>query len=515
MKILIVDDEALTRNGIRAAIDWASLGIHRLELAGDGRAALDLVRRDPPDILLTDVRMPRMDGIALAEAYRKRRPDGSILFMSGYSDKPYLKSAIHLHAVTYLEKPISLEELRAALEEAAAAQRSRTQSDALAAQQRLLACRRLARAIQRPDLTPTELRTLLQQYRLDDMISPSHWVCALLVCGRPCASADLTHALTLKLVLQAKQFGITVLPGEGPQNTLLFFLLCPGQMDRQAVWALAEFLLGQLSPHGQTLVTLGPPEHGLDRACHSLQTAHDLMKYRFFCEDSQILSAPPETTSDFIPLWELQRAFAQAFSARDWESLDVLTQRIFQHFKHSPCFDPLVIQDFYYTLISMIHRTLSAADGASDELEQSKVSYWSAAVENESLSTFHNLLLEELRRAQGTGRTTAEHEAVRGIKEYIRAEFADPDLSIKQICEYMHRSSAYLCTLFKEETGETINQYLTAYRMDRAKELLASPRSRIADIASMVGYRDGNYFGKVFRASEGLSPSEYRERQAQ
>ena len=84
-------------------------------------------------------------------------------------------------------------------------------------------------------------------------------------------------------------------------------------------------------------------------------------------------------------------------------------------------------------------------------------------------------------------------------------------LSVKDISTHVFLSTSYVCTFFKNETGKTLNQYITEYRMEKAKQLLKDARFKIADISSRVGYNDGNYFGKSFKKYCGLSPSEYRE----
>ena len=85
-------------------------------------------------------------------------------------------------------------------------------------------------------------------------------------------------------------------------------------------------------------------------------------------------------------------------------------------------------------------------------------------------------------------------------------------LSVKDIGEHVALSTSYLCTFFKNETGKTLNQYLTDFRMEKAKQLLDNPRYRITEISSMVGYSAGNYFGKSFKKHTGSTPSEYREK---
>ena len=106
MKLLIVDDEELTRTGLISSIDWDSLGITEILQADDGVNGLEMARLHKPEIILCDVRMPRMTGIAMLERLEKILPDCVPIFMSGYSDKEYLKAAIKLKAVNYIEKPL-------------------------------------------------------------------------------------------------------------------------------------------------------------------------------------------------------------------------------------------------------------------------------------------------------------------------------------------------------------------------------------------------------------------------
>ena len=131
-----------------------------------------------------------------------------------------------------------------------------------------------------------------------------------------------------------------------------------------------------------------------------------------------------------------------------------------------------------------------------------------------NLEELSQLLLERLGSfAQLLDRSPSENSTIFLIRDYIGQHFGDDQLSIKAISEHVHLSTSYICTLFKTETGQTLNQYITEYRIERAKLLLADPRNKIADISARVGYSDGNYFSKSFRKAVGLSPSEYREKE--
>lgn len=110
--LLIVDDEWQTRKGLRELVCWQELGIEVVGDVGDGREALTLVQELKPDILLTDVRMPHMDGMELSRQVRGMLPQIAIVFISVYSDADYLRNALRLDAVDYLYKPIHMEELK-------------------------------------------------------------------------------------------------------------------------------------------------------------------------------------------------------------------------------------------------------------------------------------------------------------------------------------------------------------------------------------------------------------------
>ena len=105
-----------------------------------------------------------------------------------------------------------------------------------------------------------------------------------------------------------------------------------------------------------------------------------------------------------------------------------------------------------------------------------------------------------------------ENSVVYLIRDYVNSNYMNSTLSVKDIGEYVKLSASYLCTFFKNSTGVTLNQYITEFRMEKAKQMLADPRYRVADISSAVGYSDGNYFSKSFRKYTGLSPSEFREK---
>ena len=118
MKILIADDEDYTREGLVEEIDWEDFGIDEIMQAVNGEEALKIVKWFRPDIVLSDIRMPKIDGIAFAEEMVRLIPGSKLIFMSGYMETEYLKSAIRLSVIDYIEKPIDVVQVKKALRRA-------------------------------------------------------------------------------------------------------------------------------------------------------------------------------------------------------------------------------------------------------------------------------------------------------------------------------------------------------------------------------------------------------------
>lgn len=173
---------------------------------------------------------------------------------------------------------------------------------------------------------------------------------------------------------------------------------------------------------------------------------------------------------------------------------------------------PNQVKDFYYTLFTTVKETCEMLNLQGTVYGEPGSSLWGYISECESIYELQEYLQRKTDSFFSQIKNRSENNSTVGlIKEFIAARYQDETLSIKDISEHVFLSSSYICTLFKNETGQTLNQYLTDFRIDKAKKLLTDPRYKITDISARVGYSDGNYFGKTFKKLVGMSPSEYRE----
>lgn len=515
MKLLIADDEKLTREGIRNNLDLKRLGITQVFLADDGVHGLETGLREQPDIVLTDVRMPRMDGVQMIEQLLSAQPDIAVIFMSAYSDKEYLKAAIKLKAVSYVEKPLDMEELAGAVREAV--ERCRTVSTRLMA----------AKSHEKQQLTHLALLLTEQNTKVLEEAPGIISRFSLPITSSTCFSALIIDSQTpLSLLSEQAEEEIvrsfhTYLAGHGmnlvylvrADRYVIIFLYSEERHDERVSCDCARFLCEQLGNFCRCFICTGPAVTGMERAHISFMEAQELLKESFFHEYGSILTGNQEKTP-FHPPVDVMLEFSVALSEKQEEKALELARRLYSSIMPGSMFGASQVKDIYYRYFSQLEEhslnhyiTLWHMDGLDAD------SIWDGVMGCATLKELHILLcaklhlyFEQLMADKG------EHPIVFQIKEYIRLNYGTASLSVPDVSGYVHLSPSYVCTIFKNETGQTLNKYLTDYRIKMSKQFLNDPRYKITDISSKVGYSDGNYYSKAFKKLVGLSPSEYREK---
>lgn len=515
MKLLIADDEKLTREGIRGGLNTEALGISEVFLADDGVNALELARSVHPDIILTDVRMPRMTGVEMAEILLKERPQTVVIFMSAYSDKEYLKAAIKLKAVSYVEKPLHMDELEAALKEAAEYCRANH------------AIRDAARLQERDKksqlalfLTSGDTAGDPKTRKLGTQIAPpitSRTRFAVMIIDFLTPVSELSQERLQAVDEQFQEFlgrlGLSLLSLLKGDHYSINFFYGPGHPNTKNLLSCAEFMREQLHGLCHFFISIGPSVSSMEHAFYSFQTAKDLLKESFFFDCDSIITAP-RTSSSAPSDADLFTSFALALSEKNESQALKLAASLADSIAGNTSLSPSQARALYFRYLGKLdeicisnHISLWQREGL--ELE----SIWDGIMHCVTLKDLNQLLCDKVQLYfECLHSNQEEHPVIFQIKEYIHQSYALPTLSVPDVSAYVHLSSNYVCTLFKNETGQTLNQYLTDYRIKMSKQFLSDPRYKISDISAKVGYSDGNYYSKAFRKIVGLSPSEYREK---
>lgn len=515
MKLLIVDDEKLTREGIRDNLDLEGLGITQVILEDDGIHGLKTALEQKADIVLTDVRMPRMNGVQMAEKLLEKQPGTVIIFMSAYSDKEYLKAAIKLKAVSYVEKPLDMEELALAVREAVDNCRTRSVNQEAALAHEKEQRGHLALLLTEPvGHRQEETEALIR--RLDLPIGPATCFVSIIIdCQTPLS--DLPDNSMNQMRDEFNSYLATLHLNQiylvRADRYLIFFLYSATRPDEKTTFACARFIGRTMEKFCRFFISVGSAVCGTERAHLSYMEAADHLKNSFFHEYGSILTGN-ESNEAYRPPADVMMDFTVALSQRQEDrALDIATQ-LYTSFSPGEMLLPSQVKDIYYRYFSKLDETglsnyisLWQKEGLQSE------SIWEGVMGCTTLKELHELLCSKLRLYfERLRQSSGGNPVIFQIKEYLHKNYGVPSLSVPDVSGYVHLSSSYVCTLFKNETGQTLNQYLTDYRIKMSKQFLSDPRYKIADISSKVGYSDGNYYSKTFKKLVGLSPSEYREK---
>ena len=512
MRLLIVDDEELTRTGLVASIDWQSLGIDEVLQADDGVHGLEQARLHMPEIILCDVRMPRMDGIAMLERIEHILPDSVPIFMSGYSDKAYLKAAIKLKAVNYIEKPLNPAEVQETILEAVALYNKNVQSRRGETLKSWETASRLAHLLTVPyDSNAEAIDGLSQELSVPADGFFTAFIVKMDVFPNPeSASLEDFHQELREFLKRCRlQFIYT----DKKRQYIVYFLFGEKEPSSKTLKDAGDFLSRHYGVFGRYSIAGGSPAGGISRAYQSYTQAVILLQSSFFFPENTILLPDGEEEGP-VPAPELfsgapVAAFTEALSSGNREAAEEFLAGLYGDFLENRKLLQNPVKDLYYKLFLCLE----------DERRHQKITasrtVMSIAEIIDQCFTFpelHQALREQTDVFfEDAANNSQENPTVFLIKNYIGKNYMNDALSVKDISEHVFLSTSYVCTFFKNETGCTLNQYITEYRMEKAKQLLRDGRYKISDISSRVGYTDGNYFGKSFKKYCGLSPSEYRE----
>lgn len=515
MKLLIADDEKLTREGIISSIDWASLGVSDIYQADDGIHGLELAKQIRPDIVLSDVRMPRLDGIEMSLRLRDLFPDINIIFMSGYSDKEYLKAAIKLKAISYVEKPINPDEIREAVLEALKNRQQMKETIDTKLEHLKFASSSLATRLIYPG-TATDQELSAEFGKLSFSVSDTtafHTMIFSFKKPLSLVSETVTDAFYGKFYKLLRGYGLSEIHGVKQERFLIchIFGVALPHHTLKALVSSAANMAAVLDPG--FFIVVGKRVTGASRIYDSYNSAVILLQSCFYHPygswfiyenkdpDIRTRTNPPVSMESFQDLLNQKNPKAMESARLFYEAL-IDSKNMMQS----------QVKDLYYRMLVCIREAYRFLQLPVPEEGTALPNALETVLSCETVFELNSLLVSELTLFFEQAQLPREESSpVTAIKSFIASHYSDESLSIKDISEHVFLSASYICTIFKNETGQTLNQYITGYRIERAKKLLADPRNKVSDISSRVGYSDGNYFGKAFKKIVGLSPTEYRD----
>ena len=526
--VMLVDDEEDVIQAMMRKIDWEQLGFTVSGYAHNGIEALELAEAHQPDVVMTDIKMPYMDGLELARQLKQQYPAVKILILSGFDEFEYAQEAIRLEAEEYLLKPINSGELtdvftriKAALDKEREERRSAQMLQNYYMESLPLLQENFYASLIEGRIPEDELGKYMRDYQIQ-LTGP--WYCVSVIhtsqTDTPDGISPVLMSVSIRQLIQERAggesakwrqkvfsyLGNTVVINQlGSQDQIVELTDEANRFCR-----LANKIFGAVVTIG-----IGEPCAAITGIAQSYSGAREALSYRVLYGSGQSIrigEIAPQTAQE-IPE-TVEGGLHDVFRRIRTDSPEALEDAVREFLdRRMPAQGSL--QGYHFFLMDMISELHRFA--VNHHLDAAQMFGDSAALfakvqqmEPQELSRWLADVCRKMQQGIQVSRTDTTKSLVARAVEYIRDNYADQDLTVDKMCGLLGLSAAYFSTVFKKETGKTFIGYLTDLRMETAVRLLVEQDLKTYVIARQVGYADPNYFSYVFKKYYGVSPSKYK-----
>lgn len=534
IKLVIVDDEKHTRDGLADCIDWSSYGITVAGIAANGLEALQLIKEISPDIVISDIRMPKMDGLELAAKIRELDTNIQVVFVSGYADVDLLKSAFKHEVVDYILKPVDLEELEKRIANIVGRIRQRQQISAerREVERKLLQSMPLLQEKFYKYLVSGEFndrKAVEQRMSFLGVFLPMDTRYAVLILSMDDISKTYNnnsprdHQLlnfsiqnvVQEIILKYTQGAVF----EWNINEYVCIITLSG--DEECTESCLDDVINEI--HNSLLQYLQLPNtigvgcwvYDIMNLAESLHYAQNAIDMKLILGNNRIIYTNhenSETQAAFHLQHVLLERLISALLNGNHEGVKELLDEVFDKLYKSNTSSTFHIQNICVQLASAIVTAVDRLENYDNMLIAEVSNLYYDILQLDTLDSIYHLLLKNaIAICDGISQqqNSKNKELITKIQHIIQTRYSE-DLSITSIAQEVYLTPAYICLLFKQETGWTINKYLTNVRIEVAKQMLRTGQYKVLDVACSVGYHDQKYFSKLFKKNVGVNPSEYR-----
>ncbi|OAS21100.1 response regulator [Paenibacillus oryzisoli] len=534
-KMMIVDDEFEIREGLNSFY-WERFQFQVVGLAANGKQALDLMQRSDVDIVLTDIKMPIMDGIELSRAISVHYPHVKIVILSGYKEFSYARDALQAGVSEYLLKPVDLKHLGESMmklkhlldTERQSSQKLQSYENQLA--NSLPAARDHFFQSLLEDLLPEYHEAKEKMSLLEIEMNATYYCCAAVkIQWRDQPDGSLTDANKLAKAttiierhLEASQCHSYTLKRKAGELAIFLNLNATTVSPRKSLSLLFDHIIvaieGELG--GRSIIGLGEVYQSLLSFPDSYKQARSIMERHIFRERSGLFQWDP---ADSLHMERKEYPYSVETKLLDavLEGNSGNSTMYFQHFWDSCGLDsehaelPLVLR-YLTPLFTMLERRLDLHGASFETMANLHMPFTEYVEQFQTLSQL-KIALDRLisditlhiRKLNDVVQTTS-HSAVQQVKKYIE-EHSSEKITLNQMADLVYLNPSYFSIQFKKETGINFIDYLKYCRMEKAKELLRRIDLKVYEIGELVGYQDRKYFATTFKSYTKLTPLEYRQ----
>lgn len=547
--LILVDDEEDVREGLLEEISWEEYGFRVIDKAENGREATELIERHLPDVVVTDIQMPFMNGLDLAEWIRNRYPNTKIIILTGYDEFVYAQKAIKMQIDEYVLKPFSSKELvDILLKVKCKLDEERADKDNL---QNLMQHYRKSLPVLRGiflsslvsrRMPISEIQEKSHSYELN-IIAKSYMTSIIRVDYIHSELQQTEHARTLISPVSMKDtkdrhlqlFAVLNIANEICQkhkigevflhsDDVVLLLMDHDEYSEKTTGRLLEILeevRQNVEKYLKLTVTIGAGTmtKSVEGISHSYNEALQALDYRLILGNNRVIWIYDVENSHDPFLHEplqydelKQQMLIRSIKVETAQEVGDTVASLFTDIEMTQ----LTVQDCHVYVLEILTSIMKVAKEFRLELD---TIFGSNEYPFAEITKFNNLnevklwitgICIKLMNHISKGRQSSYNQLVDDAKAYISIHYHESDISINKVCKHLHISTGYFSSLFKKEVKMTFVNYVMQLRMDSAKDLLRTSDMKSFEIAEKVGFIDPNYFSFCFRKRFGISPKEYR-----
>lgn len=528
-KLLIVDDEEEVRKGILKKIEWSSYGYEIIGEAENGKEALEIAERALPDVVLTDIKMPFMDGLELTKQLKEKLPIAKVIILTGFDQFEYAHKAISLNVIDYVLKPISSADLIEILK------KTKDKLDKEIEEKRDIDQLRKHYIESLPVLKGKFLTNLIyNSMNKEDIIEKAinfnidfngdTWVVSNVKINylKEDISFEEKDFLTFSMlniieeIVKKHNMG-TVFINEIDVIIISSFAGISKNTCIRELLCTMEEIVQSIQKYLKLVITIGVGSfcNDISLISDSYKKSVSALDYSVILGNNKVIfieDVEPKTKDKIIFDEIKEQALTSSLKVGEKNDITNALDLIFDEIINSKS----SIKEYQIYLMEVITSILKVAKRMDINLSDIISNNIFEAMEKFShIKDLKEWLIEiclKIKESIDKERQDSSSLLVNNALDYINKNYTDKDLSINNICSHLHISTAYFSSIFKKETKTTFVNYLTGVRMEAAKELLKTSNLKTFEIAEKVGYSEPNYFSYSFKKTFKISPSEYRNR---
>jgi two-component system, response regulator YesN len=520
-KVVVVDDEPRVRKGLASLIPQLDAEWQVVGEAKNGLEAIELVKQALPDLVITDIRMPQMNGLDLLSALKEYPVQ--VVILSGYGYFEYAQTAIKFGAFDYLLKPLKPQDIQHLLERVKARRQAAPQADNMPSRALHVTkwwkdwllneseedegeeagsvyAERLRGHIPQDAASYRMLAVEIDRY--DELILEDQWGDKQLVLF---AVRNIIHDMTQREEGAACLF----LFANGPQ---LYYLLT----DRTDGHELAERFAREVKRWVKISISVGVSSSAAayDKLPQLFKQAREALRSKWIYGEGIVSDYEDDVrkgSEPFIYPSGIDEALIRAIRSEDAaHALEEL--KAFVDAVRGAGIPFLLFRRYCLQLLSSVFRVVYEHK-VGDMLQQAvrePGDLFHRDFTAEEYTRFMTELIQRIAQALEWSREQRHNRTLDKAIDFIRKNY-DKDISLEDVAVQAQMSSSYFSTFFRQESGETFIEYLTRLRIEKAKALMMNSQLRLYEIAQLVGYQDVKYFSRLFKRAVGVTPAEYRQ----